>query len=167
MTPRSTPHALWPWVLSMLLAGCAAWPWAQPVQVNLVGLEALPSEGLELRVAVKLRVQNPNDTAIDYDGIALNLALRGHDLASGVSDRAGSVPRFGEAVLVVPMSVSVTALLKQGFALASGESGPLDFVASGRLSGPGFLAVPFESRGTLQWPAALAATTGASGPQRP
>ncbi len=148
----------------MLLAGCAAWPWAQPLQVNLVGLEALPSEGLELRVAVKLRVQNPNDTAIDYDGISLNLALRGHDLASGVSDRAGSVPRFGEAVLVVPMSVSVTAMVKQGFALARGESAPLDFVASGRLSGPGFFVLPFESRGTLAWPAQVSAGATAPAP---
>jgi LEA14-like dessication related protein len=156
MNRPTTTLAPWLWALCVLLAGCAAWPWTQPVQVNLVGLEALPSQGLELRVAVKLRVQNPNDTAIDYDGIALNLALRGHDLGGGVSDRAGTVPRFGEAVLVVPVSVSVTALLKQGFALARGESGPLEFVASGRLAGPGFSSVPFESRGTLEWPAGAA-----------
>jgi hypothetical protein len=77
-----------------------------PVRVNLVGLEPLQGEGFELRFAVRLRVQNPNDSAIDYDGVALELDVNDKSFATGVSDSKGSVPRFGETVISVPVTVS-------------------------------------------------------------
>ena len=33
--------------------------------------------GAELRLAVKLRVQNPNEEAVEYDGAALDLEVNG------------------------------------------------------------------------------------------
>ena len=62
----------------------------------------MPGEGLELRLAVRVRIQNPNDTPIEYSGAALYLDLNGRKLASGVSDAIGTVPRYGEAVLDDP-----------------------------------------------------------------
>jgi hypothetical protein len=49
------------------------------------GIEPLPGEGLELRMAVKLRLRNPNDIAIDYSGVALD-EVDSRSLASGISD---------------------------------------------------------------------------------
>ena len=37
--------------------------------MNLAGIESLPSEGLELRFMLKLRVQNPGDAGLRYDGV--------------------------------------------------------------------------------------------------
>jgi LEA14-like dessication related protein len=95
-------------VLPLLLAlgACAALPGHEPLKVLLVGIESLDGEGLELRLPVKLRIQNPNDRVIDYDGVSLDLEVRGWDFANGVSDSRGSVPRFGETVLSVPVSMS-------------------------------------------------------------
>ena len=76
------------------------------MRVTVAGLDPLVGQGLEMRFSLKLRVQNPNDAPIDYDGISVALDLNGTPFASGVSDRSGTVPRFGEAVLDVPVSVS-------------------------------------------------------------
>ena len=144
---------------ALLLNGCAGWPGADPLQVQLAGIEPLPGEGLELRMAVKLRVQNPNDIAIDFDGVALTLELRGQDFASGVSDQRGQVPRFGETLITVPVTVSAMALFRQALSLAQGERGKLDFVARGKLSGSGFGSARFQTQGELALPSA-AATPG-------
>ncbi|MGG7056494.1 LEA type 2 family protein [Nitrosomonas sp. ANs5] len=42
---------------------------------------------------MKLHLQNPNDIAIDYSEVALDLKVDGRSLASGVSDQRGSVLR--------------------------------------------------------------------------
>src|SRR5512137_2444309 len=92
---------------TLLAAGCASLPKHDPLQVTVAGIESLPGEGMELRLLVKLRVLNPNDAPVDFDGVALNLDVQGKRFASGVSDEVGSVPRFGEAVVQVPVTVSM------------------------------------------------------------
>jgi len=155
------------WLLvsaGLVLAGCATWPGTDPLQVSLAGVESLPGEGLEVRMAVKLRIQNPNDAPVNYDGVALTLELRGLDFASGVSDVQGSVPRFGEAVLVVPVTVSAFAMAKQVYTFAMGDRSKVTFVARGKLAGSGFGGVRFESKGEFDLPAGPAATPAAPAP---
>jgi len=82
--------------------GCAALRGRDPLQVTVAGIEPLQGQGLELRMLVKLRVQNPNDTPVDYNGVALQMNVQGKTFATGVSDAGGSVPRFGEAIISVP-----------------------------------------------------------------
>jgi hypothetical protein len=148
----------------VLLAGCAIGPWGAPVSVNLVGLELLPSEGLEVRVMARLRVQNAGEADIDFDGIALEIELRGMSFASGVSDQRGSVPRFGERVLAVPMTISATALMRQALALAAERGSPnlrLDYVVHGRLGGAMMGGRHFENRGQIDWPLVAAGSAPA------
>lgn len=125
--------------LPLLGAGCALSPLAEPPRVQLAGLDGLPGEGMELRFVVRLRVQNPNDFALDYDGVSLELDLRGQSFASGVAPLKGSVPRFGEVVLAVPVTVSGFAmarqlvdLLRQG---SGGPPGKVSYALRGRLGG--------------------------------
>src|SRR3954470_16369337 len=99
--------------LAALLAGCAMLPGFDPVRVTVAGVEPLASEGLEWRMLVKLRIQNPNETAIDYDGVSVKLDVLDHTFASGVSSAAGSVPRFGESVIGVPVTVSVVDIVSR------------------------------------------------------
>ena len=146
------------WILALAVlgsAGCAGWPGADPLRVSLAGVESLPGEGLEVRMAVKLRIQNPNDAPVNYDGAAVTLELRGLDFASGVSDAQGSVPRFGEAVLVVPVTVSAFAMAKQVYTFAMGDRSKVSFVARGKLAGSGFGGMRFESKGEFDLPAGL------------
>ena len=142
--------------MSMLvLAGCAALHGREPLRVMLAGVESLPGQGMEVRMAVKLRVQNPNDTPVQFDGVSLALEVRGMDFAYGVSDAAGTVPRFGETVITVPVTVSAFAVLRQIISLvgSSGSEPPkLDFVARGKLADGSFGGSRFESRGSFELP---------------
>ncbi|WP_338439574.1 LEA type 2 family protein [uncultured Aquabacterium sp.] len=142
---------------ALLLSGCASLLQREPVRVDVVGVEPLPGEGLELRLALKLRVTNPNDNALDFDGLSVTLDVRGSRFASGVSNERGSVPRFGEAVIGVPVSVSALSLVRQAMGVASG-SGPTDrveYVLRGRLSGTALGGVSFTSSGELMLPKGL------------
>lgn len=137
-------------LLSFVLAGCAAFPGRDPLRVELVGIEPIEGQGLELRLAVKLRVQNPNDGAVEYDGTALELDVNGRTLATGVSDQRGSVPRFGETVLVVPVSISAMNAVRQALVFTDGtprEAVP--YVLRGKLAGGAFGAVRFTKEGSI------------------
>lgn len=152
---RCTARALALLALLLALSGCAGFGLQDPPSVDVVGMEPMPGEGMETRFALKLRVQNPNETPIEFDGVFVELEVRGSKLASGVSDRTGVVPRFGEAVITVPMSVPVGAMIRQMIDLATSERVRTDYRMRGKLSGPAFGGYRFESAGQLQLPAGL------------
>ena len=137
---------------ALMLAACASLTGREPLTVDVVGLEPLPSQGMEGRFLVKLRVQNPNEAPIEFDGVSVRLDVRGQRLASGVSDARGTVPRFGETVLAVPVTVPVAAMVRQAIGLATGDRTRLDYELTGRLAGPGFGGVGFKSTGELSLP---------------
>jgi LEA14-like dessication related protein len=134
------------------LVACATLTGREPVLVDVVGVEPLPGQGMEGRFLVRLRVQNPNTEPVEFDGVAITLDVRGNRLASGVSDVRGTVPRFGEAVLAVPVTVPVSAMLAQALSLASGDRARLDYELRGRLAGPAFGGVSFRWTGELTFP---------------
>ena len=139
---------------ALLAAGCAGLQRPEPVEVILVGVEPLKSEGLELRMLVKLRVQNPNEQPLEFNGIALQLDVQGKRFATGVSDGTGSVPRFGETVVAVPVSIPVLRVAQQAIGVMSYEyRGRLAYDLSGQIAGPSAGIVRFKSRGELTLPA--------------
>lgn len=141
---------------SVALTGCASLTGAEAVRVNVVGLEPLPGELMEARMALKLRVQNPGETAVDYDGISVELDVRGNSFASGVSPEKGSIPRFGEVLISVPVSVSALAVLRQVADVASGNSSNrIEYALRGRLAGSGFGGMRFSSNGEIELPKGL------------
>ncbi|MFL5333706.1 MAG: LEA type 2 family protein [Geminicoccaceae bacterium] len=135
------------------LAACASFGGREPVTVDVVGVEQLAGQGMESRFLVKLRLQNPNETPVDFDGVSVSLDVRGSRLGSGVSDVRGTVPRFGETVIAVPITVPVTAMIRQALGFATGDRTRLDYELRGRLAGPGFGGVSFKSNGELTLPA--------------
>jgi LEA14-like dessication related protein len=142
-------------LVGLSLAGCASLAYREPVRINVVGLEPIPGEGMEMRFKVKLRVQNPNETAIDFDGLALDLDLNGRPFASGVSDRAGSVPRFGEALIEIPVSVSAIAVVRQALGVIEGTDdgrAEVPYALRGRLAGGLLGGMHFSDSGTLKLP---------------
>ncbi|MGO4610865.1 LEA type 2 family protein, partial [Variovorax sp. 2RAF20] len=72
-------------LLLLSLSACALFPNRDPLNINVVGIEPLQNQDLEVRFAVKLRLQNPTETPIDYNGVALSLEVNGQPLATGVS----------------------------------------------------------------------------------
>lgn len=143
-------------LFTTLLTGCASLAPGDPLQVTVAGIDPLPGEGLELRLMVRLRVQNPNDVPVDYDGVYLQLDVQDKTFATGVSDRGGTLPGFGESLISVPVSVSAMRMARQFTGMLDGK--PVDKISyklTGKLGG-GLLATrSFETRGEF----ALSGTT--------
>jgi len=148
-------------MLASLLSSCASLPGnADSPIVRVVGIEPLPQEGLEARFALKLRVQNPNESDLAYDGLSIKLDIAGRGLASGVSNDNGYIPRFSETVLTIPVSISAFSIFRQVLALADGANReknalnePLAYKLTGKLGAPqgSFRATRFSDSGELDF----------------
>ena len=136
-------------VVTFLLNACATLPGREPLGVSVAGIEPLPGQGMEIRMRVKLRFQNPNEAAIEYDGVSLKLDVEGQTYASGVSDAKGTIPRFGEAVLEVPVTMSTMRVALQAYALMRDGKPPekLKYKVKGKLSSAGFGSTSFTTEG--------------------
>lgn len=152
-------HAVILSLLLLSLSACALFPNRDPLNINVVGLEPLQSQDMEVRFAVKIRVQNPNETPVDYNGVALDLEVNGQPLASGVSDQSGSIARFSETVLTVPVSVSAFSVLRQTLGLSQTQSlNNLPYVLRGKLAGGLFGTMRFVDTGKLSLPGTTSGT---------
>jgi len=151
---RSLP-ALVLFATVLVLGACAGLPGREPLQVTVADIESLPSEGLELRMRVKLRIQNPNDAPLEYRGVYVQMDVLDKTFATGVSDDPGSIGSFGESLVEVPVTVSFLRLA--GHALSMIDGRPIqrvNYKLRGKLSGPLFGSTAFESQGELMLPGA-------------
>ncbi|MCA4963745.1 LEA type 2 family protein [Pseudomonas sp. Y24-6] len=152
-------HAVILSLLMLSLSACALFPNRDPVNINVVGIEPLQGQDMEVRFALKIRVQNPNETPIDYNGVALDLEVNGQPLASGVSDQSGSIPRFSETVLTVPVSVSAFSVLRQTLGLSQTQTlNNLPYVLRGKLAAGLFGTMRFVDSGKLRLPGTTSGT---------
>ncbi|WP_236236969.1 LEA type 2 family protein [Pseudomonas faucium] len=144
-------------LLVLLMAGglnaCALFQARDPINITVIGFQPLAGQELEMRMAVKMRVQNPNEQAIDYNGIALNLEVNGQPLAAGVSDQQGHIGRYGEQVVVVPISITAFSFLRQAYGLGQLDTlQGMPYVLRGKLAGGLFGTVRFTEQGKLDLP---------------
>lgn len=137
----------------LLLPACASLQSRDPLQVTVAGIEPLQGQGMELRMNVKLRVQNPNDAPVDYNGVAVEMDVQGKTFATGVADVTGSVPRYGEAVITVPVTISAFRMARQAIGMMSGDGlQKIEYEMKGKLGG-GFSATRFTTKGSFDFPA--------------
>ncbi len=129
-------HVLAIFVAVLAFTGCASLAGKDPLQVTVAGIEPMQEkgEGLELRLLVRLRVQNPNPTPFSYDGTFVKVEVQDKTFATGVSDVGGTLPGFSEAVVEVPVTVSMLRMVRQVIGLKDGApAGPLRYSMSGKL----------------------------------
>jgi len=153
LIPPVVPSLILLTAAAVALAGCAIFKRTNPLQVTLAGIEPAASgasEDLEARMQLRLRVQNPNDAPIEYDGIYVEVDVENHSLGSGVSHQSGTVPAFGEAVIGVPLEVSYLGIAGEAMTLLTGKSlDKVTYKMRGKLNSPSSGALPFESQGEL------------------
>jgi LEA14-like dessication related protein len=141
--------------------GCATLHGRDPLQVTVAGIEPLQGQGLELRMLMKLRVQNPNDAPVDYNGVSVEMNVQGKTFATGVSDVGGSVPRFGESVISVPVTVSAFRMVHQAVdMIRRGGTGTITYEMKGKLNGSTLNSMRFRTRGEFDLPATSADDAG-------
>jgi len=139
-------------IVGALLTGCAGIGLREPLRVSLAGLDSLPGEGMEMRFLGRIRVQNPNDMSITYNGLSVELVLNGRSFASGVSAASGEITRFGESVLELPLTVPATAVVRQMLAFITGDRGKATYRVRGFLSTGTFGRASFDSTGEIELP---------------
>jgi len=106
-------------VVVTLLSGCANLQMQSP-DVVLAGLKMLPSEGMEPRFEVKLRLINPNDAELRFKGGSFRLYVQGSRVATGVFSQPEPLPAFGATLITAQASgdllggISLVRKLMQG-----------------------------------------------------
>lgn len=97
-----------PFFLALLLAGCASLkPGYLEPEINLVSIKPLPSENLEQRFLLGLRITNPNDITLPITGFSYNLALQGHKVLNGASSTGARIPAFGNVLVELESTTSL------------------------------------------------------------
>jgi LEA14-like dessication related protein len=133
------------------LAACASFSRSDPPKVSLESVEPATGEGPEaVRMQLKLRVQNPNETPIDYNGVYVEIDVQNKNLASGESAQTGTVPAFGEVMLSVPVSISYFGIAGEAMGLLTGKSfSKVTYEMNGKLNTSTSGAIRFKSQGEL------------------
>lgn len=126
----------------MGLGGCAGWGMREPLNVTIAEFTPLEMTVLEQRYAIKVRLLNPNDTEIVFDGVVFDLEINGKPFAKGVSNQGGVVPRFGEALIDLTVVSGLQNILRQVSELSKEERTGFSYRIKGRLYSP-----------TVPWPA--------------
>jgi len=134
------------------LSACAGWGVREPLNVTIADITPLEMTVLEQRYTVKVRLLNPNDAEIAFDGVAFDLEINGKPFAKGVSSRGG-VPRFGEAVIEMQVVSGLQNILRQIAQLQKGDRAGFTYRIKGRLhSTGGFGFIPFDTKGEFAFP---------------
>lgn len=138
-------------LLAVLLSGCAGMGIQTP-SITVAGIEVIEAGLFEQRLAIKLRVLNPNNVEIPINGLSFEVELNGEPFAKGVSDKAVTVPRMGEAILDVTAVTGVAGIIRQIQGLSRGNIDALSYRIKGRLMTGSSYGLNFDERGRLEMP---------------
>lgn len=138
---------------SISLNACAAFSVQEPLNVTIADLKPIEVGVLEQRYALKVRLLNPNDVEIAFDGVVFDLEINDTPFAKGVSNQSSVIPRFGEAVIDVQAVSGLQNILRQINELLKGERTSLTYRIKGRLHSGGFGFTHFDSSGEIAIPA--------------
>jgi len=120
--------------LLLALAGCATLnPAYQKPEVHLVRFQPLPSQGLEQRFAIGLKVLNPNRMDLKINGISYNLKLQGHKVVSGLSGKVPVIPAYGETQLDLEASTDLFGSLRAVLDLLNAPGKPVSYELETRI----------------------------------
>lgn len=101
-------------LLCLGLASCASLTARlEPPLVSLAGLELEELGVFEQRYRLRLRIQNPNDVELPIAGMDFRLYLNDEEFARGLSDQQAVVPAYGEALVEVRVTSSITGVIGQ------------------------------------------------------
>lgn len=80
-------------------------------EVELLALQPLPSQGMEARFRVRLRIINPNAIPLSIEGMAYEVFIRESRVLSGVSNQPLRVDPFSESVAELEVAAGMLGSL--------------------------------------------------------
>ena len=136
-----------------MLSACASLLVREPLNVTIADFKPIEIGVLEQRYEVKVRLLNPNDSEVSFDGVVFDLEINGKPFAKGVSDKGGTVPRFGEALIDLQVVSGLQNILRQVNELTKGDRTSVTYRIKGRLHLAGGIgSVPFDTTGEIAFP---------------
>lgn len=115
-------------------------------EVLITNITLLNTTMFEQRLQVDLRVRNPNDFDLEITGVDFTLSLNEQRLARGLSNKASTIPRLGDAVVSVETTTSTLDVVRQ--LLNFRQNQDLTYQVTGVVYVQG-LRLPFEHKGVL------------------
>lgn len=119
----------------LALSGCRT-PLLEPLEPPDVSLVSLaPEDGgpFEQRVRVVLRLTNPNNEDLEFEGLRFQLELNERPFTRGVSNESVTVPRLGEATVEVIATTTLIDWVRQIGALTDQRDLDFPYALEGRL----------------------------------
>ena len=141
-------------VLGLLLGGCASLSGISPPRVNVSNVTPQDMTLFEQKFLVQLRVQNPNDMDLEVKGMTFDLDLNGKSFATGLSNKAVTIPRFGSNVVDVEVISGLAGFLRQLKSFTGGAPPKFTYRLRGKLylEKPVSTTLPFDEQGELDLP---------------
>ena len=115
-------------------------------EVLITNITLLDTTMFEQRLQVDLRVRNPNDFDLEISGVDFTLSLNDQRLARGLSNKASTIPRLGDAVVSVETTTSTLDVVRQLLNFRHNQD--LTYQVTGVVHAQG-LRLPFEHKGVL------------------
>ena len=112
----------------------------------MVNITPLDATMFEQRLQVDLRIRNPNDFDLEVTGLDFTLHLNDKRLARGLSNKAATVPRLGDAVLSVQTTTSTLDVVRQLLNFRQDQN--VTYQIEGVLHSQG-TRLPFENKGVI------------------
>lgn len=119
--------------------------------ISVTSVELRSGNLLQQNFAVKLSIQNPNTRALPVNGLHLELNVDGVQIASGVSDRAVTVPALGESEFDMTIKANMAlALIKLANKVDQhSDSVDYDLTGAASIDLPFLHDLPFHQTGSF------------------
>lgn len=100
--------------LVLLLLGCAGlYQNMERPRINIANIVPRDIKIFEQVFDLELRIQNPNNTPLEVNGLAFDLELNGKRFASGVSNQSLVIDRLSSDVIHVEAITTLVGFLRQ------------------------------------------------------
>lgn len=135
MTKASALSIQFFFVVSLLfLSGCATMnPAYEKPSVELVSFKILPAHGFEQNFEIGLKLTNPNNFDLPFNGISYQLSVAGETLAHGVASDISIAEAYGESRFVVPVSTGLIRGIKVISALMNNQGKDIHYQLKAKL----------------------------------
>jgi LEA14-like dessication related protein len=80
--------------------------------VNVTGIDIIPSDSLSPRFLVHLNIQNPNSRPLPLKGISYNVSVSGFKVVSGVSNQLPEIPAYSARDIELEANTNVVSSLR-------------------------------------------------------
>jgi len=140
-------------VFAGLLSACASInPYTEAPRVSLASIEPRDMTLLEQRYGISLRIMNPNDAALQIEGLSYALEINEREFAYGVSRQSVEIPAFGEALLDVEVVSNLLNVMQQIQEMSGESRDSLTYRLTGKISLANSLgSLPFDYSGELSY----------------